>query len=621
MLAKEVSKPFDDDNWFFEIKWDGYRTIAQIGGGDVHLFSRNGNSFNSNYPIVVQELKKIGRDAILDGEIIILDEDGHPNFQYLQHYSENHFRPIQFQVFDLLELDGKSLLNKPLSVRKELLKEILPENNVIKYCDHISGKGIEFFEAAKASDLEGIMGKKANSKYFPGKRTGDWLKIKNHKSIEAIIVGYTAPAGSRKYFGALVLAEKDKDGFTYIGHTGTGFSDALLKEIYDLLQPLKTESSPFNKKIKTNAPVTWVKAEIVCEIKYTEITKEGILRHPVFLRIRNDKKVDEVNVPQEKAKATKKNFKKSSKKSVSKVEKKIFSFGKNKVEITHPSKIYFPNEGITKGEVADYYQSMAKYILPYLKGRPESLLRNPNGIDAKGFFHKDAGEKAPAFVKSEEIFSESVNKDIDYIICDNAAIMAYLNNLGCIELNPWHSTIDALDYPDYFMIDIDPSGKNNFDQVVEVALAVKEVMDEAGGNCFCKTSGATGLHVYIPANKKYTYDQVKDFAYLICVMVNNMLPGFTTLERNLKKRGNKHIYLDYLQNRRGQTLASVYSIRPKPGATVSTPLKWEEVKKGLSPKQFDIYNTKKRVEEMGDLFSGILKKGINMEKCLKKLNQ
>lgn len=621
MLAKEVSKPFDDDNWFFEIKWDGYRTIAQNERGDIHLFSRNGNSFNSNYPIVVQELKKIGRDAILDGEIIVLDEDGHPSFQYLQHYSENHFRPIQFQVFDLLQLDGKSLLNKPLFERKKLLKEILPENNVIKYCDHISGKGKEFFEAAKDSDLEGIMGKRADSKYFPGKRTGDWLKIKNHKSIEAIIAGYTAPAGSRKYFGALILAEKDKDGFSYIGHTGTGFSDALLKEIYDLLQPLKLKTSPFNKKIKTNAPVTWVKPEIVCEIKFTEITKEGILRHPVFLRIRNDKKVDEVNVPEEEAEAAKKNFKKSSKNSVSKDGKKILVFGKNKVEITNPSKIYFPSEDITKGEVADYYQSMAKYILPYLKGRPESLLRNPNGINAKGFFQKDAGEKAPAFVRSKEIFSESVNKDIDYIICDNAATMAYLNNLGCIELNPWHSTIDALDYPDYFMIDIDPSEKNSFEQVVEVAQAVKEVMDVAGGNCFCKTSGATGLHVYIPAGKKYSYDQVKDFAYLICVMVNNMLPGFTTLERNLKKRGNKHIYLDYLQNRRGQTLASVYSVRPKPGATVSTPLKWEEVKKGLSPKQFDIYNTKKRVEEMGDLFSGILKNGINMEKCLKKLNQ
>lgn len=617
MLAKEVPEPFDDDDWFFEIKWDGYQTIAQKEGDTVNLFSRNGNSFNSNYPVVAQQLQQLKADAILDGEIIVLDDNGHPNFQFLQHYSENQFRPIQYQVFDLLGLDGKSMLNKPLSERKEKLKEIIPENDVIKYSDHIVGNGIEFFKAAKASDLEGIMAKKADSKYLPGKRTGDWVKIKNHKSLETIIVGYTAPAGSRKYFGALVLAEKAGEGFKYIGHTGTGFSDALLKEIYDLLQPIKTKHSPFDRKIKTNSPVTWVKPELVCEIKFTETTKEGILRHPVFLRIRNDKKVDEINVPE--MEAEKLHFKKSAKKPVSKDEKKIFSFGKTKVEITHPSKIYFPEKKITKGEIADYYQSMAKYILPYLKGRPESLLRHPNGIDAKGFFHKDAGEKAPSFVKSKPIFSDSVNKEIDYIICDNAATLAYLNNLGCIEINPWHSTIDALDYPDYFMIDIDPSEKNSFDQVVEVALAVKKVMDMAGGDCYCKTSGATGLHVYIPTAKKYTYDQVKDFANLIGVTVNDMLPDFTTLERNLKKRGNKHIYLDYLQNRRGQTLACVYSARPKSGATVSTPLKWEEVKKGLSPKQFDIYNIKKRVEKMGDLFSGVLGKGIDMEKCLKKL--
>lgn len=617
MLAKEVPEPFDDDDWFFEIKWDGYRTIAQKEGGTVNLFSRNGNSFNSNYPVVAQQLQKLNANAILDGEIIVLDDNGHPNFQFLQHYSENQFRPIQYQVFDLLGLDRKSMLNKPLSERKEKLKEIIPENDVIKYSDHIVGNGIEFFKAAKASDIEGIMAKKASSKYLPGKRTGDWVKIKNHKSLEAIIVGYTAPAGSRKYFGALVLAEKAGDGYKYIGHTGTGFSDALLKEIYDLLQPIKTKHSPFDRKIKTNSPVTWVKPELVCEIKYTETTKEGILRHPVFLRIQNDKKVDDINVPE--MEAEKLHFKKSAKKPVSKDEKKIFSFGKTKVEITHPSKIYFPEKKITKGEIADYYQSMAKYILPYLKGRPESLLRHPNGIDAKGFFHKDAGEKAPSFVKSKPIFSDSVNKEIDYIICDNSATLAYLNNLGCIEINPWHSTIDALDYPDYFMIDIDPSEKNSFDQVVEVALAVKKVMDMAGGDCYCKTSGATGLHVYIPTAKKYTYDQVKDFANLIGVIVNDMLPDFTTLERNLKKRGNKHIYLDYLQNRRGQTLACVYSARPKPGATVSTPLKWEEVKKGLSPKQFDIFNIKNRVEKMGDLFSGVLGKGIDMEKCLKKL--
>ncbi|MEO6133710.1 MAG: non-homologous end-joining DNA ligase, partial [Ginsengibacter sp.] len=292
-----------------------------------------------------------------------------------------------------------------------------------------------------------------------------------------------------------------------------------------------------------------------------------------------------------------------------------------KVTVSHPDKIYFPEDNVTKLDVVNYYVSMADYILPYLKGRPEALLRNPNGIHAKGFFHKDAAENVPSFVKSEVVHSESNDKEIDYIVCDNLATLVYMNNLGCIEINPWHSSVKALDKPDYLMIDIDPSEKNSFDQVVEAALMVKEILDKAGAVSFCKTSGATGLHVFVPTGKKYTYEQVKDFAYIVCMLAQEQLTDFTTLERNLKKRGNKHIYMDYLQNRRGQTIASAYSLRPKVGATVSTPLLWEEVKKGLSPSQFTIHNIEDRVKKMGDLFGGVLGKGIDLKKCLTNLNQ
>jgi bifunctional non-homologous end joining protein LigD len=262
---------------------------------------------------------------------------------------------------------------------------------------------------------------------------------------------------------------------------------------------------------------------------------------------------------------------------------------------------------------------MGTYILPYLKGRPQSLLRNPSGIGGHGFFHKDAGEKAPSFVKSTIVHSASNNKDIDYIICDNQPTLTYMNNLGCIEINPWHSTLKDLDKPDYLIIDIDPSEKNTFDQVIEAANVVKGVLDRAGAPSYCKTSGASGLHVYVPTGKKYSYELVKDFAYLVCMLAQEELPSFTTLERNLQKRGNRHIYMDYLQNRRGQTIASVYSLRPKPGATVSTPLLWKEVKSGLMPGNFNIKNTLQRVKKMGDIFSGVLGKGIDLNKCLKKL--
>jgi bifunctional non-homologous end joining protein LigD len=325
--------------------------------------------------------------------------------------------------------------------------------------------------------------------------------------------------------------------------------------------------------------------------------------------------------------------KKASKKSITKkaaepaAEKKPVSkeselaFGKIKVRVSNLSKIFWPDEKFTKGDVIQYYQSVSKYILPYLKDRPESLKRNPNGIKEFGFFHKDAGVEAPAWVKSKKLFSESTSKDVNYILCNDAATLAYLNNLGCIEINPWHSTIQKLDNPDYLIIDLDPSDKNTFEQVIEAANVTRDVLKQADAECYCKTSGATGMHIYVPAQKKYTYDQLKDFAHLVCMLVQNQLPEFTSLERNLKKRGNKMIYLDHLQNRRGQTISSVYSLRPKEGATVSMPLKWAEVKPGLSPQNFNISNALRRIEKMGDLFAPVLGKGIDLVKCLKLLDK
>jgi len=361
-----------------------------------------------------------------------------------------------------------------------------------------------------------------------------------------------------------------------------------------------------------------VRPELICEVKFSEITAEGKLRHPIFLHLRSDKSINEVNMTNTK-KVSGAKLKDTETEDIIGSDGRIFTFGKIKLKTSHLNKVFFPDDGITKGDVIDYYISMSDYILPYLKGRPESLLRNPNGINQKGFFQKDAAGNVPSFVKSKKIFSESNQKEIDYIVCDNQATLTYLNNLGCIEINPWHSTINKLDKPDYLIIDIDPSDENNFEQVIEAANAVKEILDKAGAPSFCKTSGSSGLHVYVPTGKQYTYEQVKDFAYIICMMAHNKLPDFTTLERNLQKRGNKHIYMDYLQNRRGQTIASVYSLRPKAGATVSTPLLWEEVKKGLSPKQFTIHNVFERVKKNGDIFKDVLGKGIDLNKCLEKL--
>jgi DNA ligase D len=292
---------------------------------------------------------------------------------------------------------------------------------------------------------------------------------------------------------------------------------------------------------------------------------------------------------------------------------------KKEAELTNLDKLYWPDEGITKGELLDYYSQIAPYILPYLKNRPLSLLRHPNGIKEKGFFHKDAGDSAPDWVTKKEIHSESTDKMINYLVCNDLESLLFIANLGCIEMNPWNSTINKLDRPDYIVMDIDPSSKNTFEEVIDVALVIKEIMDETGMKGFCKTSGSSGLHVYIPFNKKHTYDESRDFAHILASMVTERLPKTTTLERSLSKRKKNQIYVDYLQNREGQTLASAYSARPKPGATVSAPLEWKEVKHGLQIGDFTIQNMIKRVEKKGDLFKGVLGKGIDMSKTLAKM--
>ncbi len=640
MLAKESPKSFSDDNWLYEIKWDGYRAIAEMDKDDVKLYSRNGNSFEAAYPGIMEALKKLQLQATFDGEIVVMNEEGKPDFQKLQHYAENANFPLVYYVFDLLQNNKKDLYNVPLVERKKQLLELLGENDFIKFSDHVLGQGDSFFEAAKQKDLEGIMAKKIDSLYYPGKRTNVWLKIKHHKSDEAIIAGFTAPRGGRKYFGALVLGIRKDDKLLYAGHTGSGFNDLLLKELYDKLLPIVQTESPFDERVKTNMPVTWVKPQYVCELKFTEWTRDGKMRHPIFLRLREDKKPGDVVLNQTEIKdmnAAKKTVKKTSSKSttakiiddtrvneavVSNEKEKTYVIGKSKVKTTNRTKIFFPGDGITKGDIIDYYDKMADYILPYLKDRPESLFRTPNGINEQGFFHKNAGEEAPSWAKSIQIESGAgaSSKQIDYLLCNNKATLLYMANLGCIEINPWHSTTKKLDNPDYLIIDIDPSDKNTFDDVIDAANATKEVLDKAGAVSFCKTSGSTGLHVYVPTGKKYSYDQVKDFAYLVCMLVNEKLPKITTLERSLNKRSKSQIYMDYLQNRRGQTIASVYSVRPKPGATVSTPLEWKEVIKGLHPSTFTIHNIEKRVKEKGDLFAGLLTQSIDLHSCLEKLS-
>ncbi len=605
MLASITKNPFDDKDWLFEIKWDGYRAIAEISKDEVSLYSRNGIDFSERFPAIYQALKKIKHDVVLDGEIVLLNEKDLPDFQKLQHY-ENHLNyPLLYYVFDLLKLNGKNTEKLPLTDRKKLLKQLLKANKIIRYCDHIENDGIGFLEKAKEQGLEGIIAKKKDSTYAKGIRSKEWLKIKNVQSTEVVIAGYTAPGGGRTHFGSLVLARKKGRSWQYAGHVGTGFSHALLAELKKKMKPLETTTSPFKSEVPLNGEVTWLKPKLVADIAYTEITRDQVFRHPVFLRLRDEKRTKDINeeVVEE----------------ITEVKRsEEIQVGKENVVISNRHKIFWPDEGYTKGDVIDYYDQMSAYILPHLKDRPLSLKRNPNGIRDEGFFHKDAGEKAPKYVDVFKVKSDSSNKIIDYIVCNNKATLLYLANLGCIEINPWNSTTKSPGNPSWMVIDIDPSAKNKFTDVVDVALATKEVLEKAAVDCYCKTSGASGLHVYVPMKNKYDYTTVKDFAHIIASLVQEQLPKTTSLERSLSKRGSK-IYIDYLQNRSGQTLASAYSIRPRPGAPVSTPLDWKEVNHQLHPSQFTIENILERVKKKGDLFKPVLTGSTNIDRALKNL--
>lgn len=637
MLATPSEVPFSDKDWVFEIKWDGYRAITEKKDKSLKFYSRNGLEFHNLYPELVPELMKIKKDCILDGEIVVLNEEGKPSFQKLQQFDDNRDLPILYYVFDCLSFDGKDITDLPLTERKKYAQKAIPKSNAIVYSDHVEKQGEKFFnEIIKLDGLEGMMAKRADSTYEEGRRTRSWLKIKLVNTQEAIIAGYTAPRESRKYFGALILGVYDRRKLRYLGHSGTGFTDKMLKEIHGKLQPLVREESPFDEKVPVNSKVTWVEPELVCNVKFSELTEEGIMRHPVFMGLRIDKEPEEVDHIDEpvktKSKPEKKPVKTSPKKTAKKTavtsksddigtseeNERIVEVNGHELKLTNQNKIFWPEEKYTKGDVINHYNKISDYILPYLFDRPQSLKRNPGGITDKGFYHKDAGDKAPSWVKSEEVYSESGNKTIDYIICNNKATLIYLANLGCIELNPWNSRIRKPDNPDYLIMDIDPSEKNTFNQVIDVALVIKEILDKAGCSCYCKTSGATGMHVYIPLQGAYTYDQARPFSEIIAHLANEQLPEFTTVERPLNQRRGR-IYIDFLQNRRGQTLSSVYSIRPVPGASVSTPLKWKEVKHGLSPLDFTIKTIHKRLDKVGDLFANVLTDKNDLRKCIGRL--
>lgn len=654
MLATLVDKPFNDEEWLYEIKWDGYRAITYKDDHRFDLLSRNNISFESKFEPIAHALKELSVNAVLDGEIVAVNKKGLPDFQLLQNWRSAKEGILNYYVFDIIWLDGYNLTSLPLIERKKILQKILPAaHESIKYSDHVFYEGESFFNLALDRGLEGIMAKKISGKYETGSRTGTWLKIKVNQRQEVVIAGFTKPRNSRNYFGALLLGVYKGDELIYVGHTGSGFDAKSLEVVHNKLQKLIIDKSPFAETPKTNMPATWVKPKLVCEIKFTEWTKSLQARHPIFMGLREDKNPKDISIEKSKhmagiiknKKAVSENKGKSSsstgKKEKSntgnnkeKVAKKtnlknvVFDsdngidqelvIGRQVLKFTNLKKLYWKKEGITKGDMLNYYAQIAPYILPYMKDRPQSMHRHPDGINGASFFQKDVRGKVAEWIPTHKSFSESNNETIEYLLCNDEATLLYMANLGCIEMHPWHSRSQKPDNPDYCLIDLDPDTKNSYEQVMEVAHLVKQLLHDAGAECYPKTSGSTGLHIYIPLGAKYSYEQSKQLAELVVNIVHQQVPEFTSVLRNPAKRKGK-IYLDFLQNRESQTVAAPYSLRPKPGAPVSTPVDWSEVKKGLTATTYTMHNIFDRLKEVGDIFQPVLKKGVNLQSVLKKI--
>lgn len=637
MLATLVDKPLDDGHWQYEIKWDGYRALAFMNKKVIELKSRNDKSFNEKFYPVCQALKTWGINAIIDGEIVVVNEKGMANFGALQNWRSEADGELIYYVFDILWYNGYDLKALPLTERRNILQQLVPENPLIQFSKAFETSGSEFLEAAQKIGLEGIMAKRKDSLYETGHRTTNWLKIKANKRQEVVIGGYTRNEGTSKPFSALLVGVFEQGKLIYTGKIGTGFSQKMQKEMLAMFEPLVIDKSPFDAKPDVNKPsrfrpnppratAIWLKPQLICEVSFTEMTSDGIMRHPSFEGMREDKKAKEVVLEKEKqtqevmdtsiANKLAKPNKGSKRKTLlnPSEQTQVKKIGGHELKFTNLKKIFWPAEQISKRELINYYYQMAPFLLPYLKDRPQSLNRFPNGITGHSFYQKDVTGKVPGWMDTYLYHSGDSDEDKHFLLGNNEATLLYMAGLGCIEMNPWNSTIKKPDYPTWCIIDLDPD-QNSFDQVIEAAQVTKQVLDDMAVPCYCKTSGSTGLHLYIPLGAKYTYEQSKEFARIVATLVHRELPKYTSLERTVADRKGK-MYIDFLQNRAQATIAAPYSVRPKPGATVSMPLHWDEVKKGLKMKDFTIFNAVERVEAIGDIFKPVLGKGINLKKII-----
>jgi bifunctional non-homologous end joining protein LigD len=578
--------------WSFEVKWDGYRALVALADGEVTLTSRNGNDLTGRFASVAKAVESAVRtpNAVLDGEVCALDAAGRSSFSVMQQGSG----PLVLYVFDLLEADGEELVGLPLEERRARLAALVVPNASVRLSEAFDD-GEALYAAAREQGLEGIVAKRAGSTYTPGKRSRDWLKLKVHASDELVIVGYTRGEGRRSAsFGSLVLGVPGSGGLRWAGNVGTGFDEAEIARLLERLRPLERGTTPLAEVPKMprvrKSDVVWVEPELVAAVKFAEWTHDGRLRAPVYQGLRDDKAPAEAR----RERAT--------------LEPELRR-GKRLLRLSNLDKPFWPEEGVSKGDLLAYYRDVAPVLVPHLRDRPFTMKRYPDGAYGSFFFQKDAPKHMPDWISTfrAEVSTRDAKRtrrEIDFPLVNDELALLWMVNMGCIDMNPWYSRVDRPERPDFVLFDLDPSPDVGFAETVQVALVLKELLDLLELESFPKTSGSEGIHVLVPLTRRHTYDETRAFSEVVAGAIARAHPRLATTEWSKAKR--RGVLIDSNQNGEGKTIASVYSVRPKPGAPVSTPLRWDEVDDSLDPSAFTMDVVLERVAREGDLFAPVL---------------
>ncbi len=644
MLATLTDRPFSDPNWLFEIKWDGVRALARIENDALTLRSRTGVDMDKRYPELASLPDALAaRQAILDGEIVALDTLGHSDFELLQ--ERMHVRapsesllsrvPVVYFAFDLLYCDGYDLRETPLLDRKQLLHRLLRTSEQFRYSDHQLEHGKELFGLAEQNGLEGIVAKRADSPYV-GDRSPYWVKLKITKTVDAVVGGWSAPRSAALPFGSLLLGLYQGKKLRFIGHVGSGFDAKKLKEVTSKLKELAAPACPFDTVPETNERPSWVSPVLVARVKFSGWTQEHSLRHPVFLALREDARPMDCQLENEAASAADPTAVRASEfvgrvlNTKAQIEAELFKgrsetvtieLDGKRLRLSNLNKVYFPESGYTKRNLLAYYYRMADFVLPFLGDRPLVLRRYPDGIKGQAFFQKDLREGIPEWFTTMLVDSEKRGEEIHYATANDRASLLFLTGLGCIDHNPWSSRYADLEHPDYFFFDLDPSEGTDFSVVVTIARVLHEKLEELRLVSFLKTSGATGIHLYIPVEPVYTYEQLRTFAEIVARTVTAEHSNLVTNERSVARRPAGRVLIDVQQNALGRPLAAPYAVRAFPQAPVSAPLLPRELRPGLRPASLNIKTVFARLKEKGDLWGDFWERRQRLENAIESLSR